>query len=190
MAYTLGEATKATGISKTTLQRAVKSGKVSATKNALGVWEIDPAELHRVFPPAANRNSSESHLLDQTGTVNEIAVLRRELQLKDEERQRERAQFEGTIDDLRRRLDQSEEERRDKDRRLTALLTDQRAKAPDVIVTPPPPAADPAPAATSTSSVPVTPARSNAAPVAVKVRPVKKPPAKETGWFRRMIGGR
>ena len=31
-----------------------------------------------------------------------------------------------TIADLRRRLDQSEQERRDKDRQLTALLTDQR----------------------------------------------------------------
>jgi len=88
MAYTLGEATKATGISKTSLQRAVKSGKVSATKNALGVWEIDPAELHRVYPPAANRNSSEPQTVDQTGIASEIAVLRRELQLKDDERQR------------------------------------------------------------------------------------------------------
>jgi hypothetical protein len=133
MAYTLGEATKATGISKTSLHRAIKSGRVSATKNTLGVWEIDPAELHRVFPPAANRNSSEAQLLVQDGTASETAMLRRELQLKDEERQRERVQLEGTIDDLRRRLDAEAEERR----RLTALLTDQRAN-PDVIVTLPP----------------------------------------------------
>jgi hypothetical protein len=33
------------------------------------------------------------------------------------------------VDDLRRRLDEAERERRDKDRQLTALLTDQRAKA-------------------------------------------------------------
>ena len=32
----------------------------------------------------------------------------------------------GSVSDLRRRLDQSEQERRDKDRQLTALLTHQR----------------------------------------------------------------
>ena len=183
MAYTLGEATKATGISKTSLHRAIKSGRISATKNDIGAWQIDPAELHRVFPPAANRNSSETSTLEQTGIASEIAVLRREIQLKDEERQREREQLERTIDDLRERLDREGEERR----KLTALLTDQRAKAvPDVIVTPPPtsnvatPAAPTAPAAAS----PVPPVK---APV-VRLR---KPPAKEeTSWLRKLIGGK
>jgi hypothetical protein len=42
-------------------------------------------------------------------------------------RVRERvADKESVIEDLRGRLDRSEEERRDKDRQLTALLTDQR----------------------------------------------------------------
>jgi hypothetical protein len=104
MAYTLGEATKATGVSKTSLHRAIKSGRISATKNAAGVWEIDPAELHRVYPAAAPRNrpdSSALELVDQAGTVSETAVLRRELSLKDGERLRERTQLEATIADLR-----------------------------------------------------------------------------------------
>jgi septal ring factor EnvC (AmiA/AmiB activator) len=46
----------------------------------------------------------------------------------DMQQDRERRQLTDQIDDLRRRLDQSEQERRDKDRQLTALLTDQRAK--------------------------------------------------------------
>jgi hypothetical protein len=40
----------------------------------------------------------------------------------------------AVIDDLRERLDREGEERR----KLTAILTDQRAKAPEVIVTPAP----------------------------------------------------
>lgn len=196
MAYTLGEATKATGISKTSLHRAIKSGRISATKNDVGAWEIDPAELHRVFPPAANRNSSETGNLARDGT----AGLQRELELLREERERERHQFEREIARLEQQLCASEQERRDKDRQLTALLTDQRAKAPDVMVTPPPtseaiitppsPAADPASTAIPPTAPATPPTRPHAAPVAVKVRPVKKPPAKETGWLRRIMGGR
>src|SRR3954464_9102428 len=52
MAYTLGTAAKATGRGKTTIYRAIKSGKISATRHEDGSYTIDPAELHRVFPPA------------------------------------------------------------------------------------------------------------------------------------------
>ncbi|WP_214645165.1 helix-turn-helix domain-containing protein, partial [Tritonibacter aquimaris] len=51
MNYTLGQAAKATGKSKTTIQRAIAKGLISAKKNASGVYQIDPSELHRVFTP-------------------------------------------------------------------------------------------------------------------------------------------
>jgi hypothetical protein len=47
----LKAAAREAGIAKTTLLRAVRSGRVSAQKNDLGDWGIDPAELFRVFPP-------------------------------------------------------------------------------------------------------------------------------------------
>lgn len=50
MRYTLGQAAKATGKSKTTIQRAVTKGLISAEKGQNGEYQIDPAELHRVFP--------------------------------------------------------------------------------------------------------------------------------------------
>lgn len=50
MRYTLGQAAKATGKSKTTIQRAVAKGLISAVKGQNGEYQIDPAELHRVFP--------------------------------------------------------------------------------------------------------------------------------------------
>jgi hypothetical protein len=191
MSYTVGQAAKATGKSKPTISRAIGTGIISATKNENGSYTIEPAELHRVFPPKQLSSDETRDILRsetpalQVTLQREIELLREMLTSKD-----------AVIDDLRERLDREGEERR----KLTAILTDQRAKAPDVMVPPPtsepiitpPPPADPAPAATSTSSasVPATPARSHAAPVAVKVRPVKKPPAKEAGWFRRMMGGR
>jgi hypothetical protein len=51
MVYTLGEAAKATGKSKATISKAIKNGRVSASKGENGVYRIDPSELHRVYPP-------------------------------------------------------------------------------------------------------------------------------------------
>ena len=53
MAYTLGQAAKATGKSKSTLQAAIKKGRVSAVQGDGGQYQIDPAELHRVYPPSS-----------------------------------------------------------------------------------------------------------------------------------------
>lgn len=50
MSYTLGMAAKATGKSKTTIQRAISKGLISAAKGGNGRYAIDPSELHRVFP--------------------------------------------------------------------------------------------------------------------------------------------
>ena len=52
MPYTLAEAAVACGLDKSTVRRAVRAGRISGTKNDLGVWSVEPAELHRVFPPA------------------------------------------------------------------------------------------------------------------------------------------
>ena len=136
MPYTLGEAAKHTGLSKPTIQRAIKNGRLSATRNDNGSYSIDPSELERVYGPLPV-TSNDNGALKQDETPNDMGVLHRELELLREERERERKQFTSQIDDLRQRLDQSEQERRDKDRQLTALLTDQSAKAE---AEPPPPA--------------------------------------------------
>ena len=49
MAYTLRAAAAATGLTKKTVLRAIKSGRISAVKNELGKWRIEPAELHRIY---------------------------------------------------------------------------------------------------------------------------------------------
>lgn len=55
MKYTAGEAATATGLNTATITRAIKKGRISATKSNTGAWQIDPVELHRVFPPLASK---------------------------------------------------------------------------------------------------------------------------------------
>ena len=113
MRYTLGTAAKATGKAKSTILRAVKSGTISATKAHDGSYEIEPSELHRVFPPngAQQASSNDTQPHEEQGATDRIR-----LEILETERQRERDQMQATIDDLRVRLDRSED-------RITALLS-------------------------------------------------------------------
>jgi excisionase family DNA binding protein len=50
MIFTLRTAAQHTGTSKSTILRAIKSGRLSATRLEDGSYEIDAAELERVYP--------------------------------------------------------------------------------------------------------------------------------------------
>ena len=47
-------AAAACGLNKSTVLRAIKAGKISGTKDEHGEWHVEPAELHRVYPPVAD----------------------------------------------------------------------------------------------------------------------------------------
>lgn len=49
----IGEAAKIAGVSKSTLLRAVKTGKISAERNEAGAFMFDLFELARVYPDAS-----------------------------------------------------------------------------------------------------------------------------------------
>jgi hypothetical protein len=49
MELSLGHAAKVTGVGKTTLTRAIKAGRLSATRREDGSYAIDPRELSRVY---------------------------------------------------------------------------------------------------------------------------------------------
>ena len=52
MAYmSLGQAAKKAGLSKATISKALKTGSLSFVSKSTAGYEIDPAELFRVFPP-------------------------------------------------------------------------------------------------------------------------------------------
>ena len=122
MSYTLGDAAKAVGKSKTTLHRAIKSGRISATKSEDGSYSIDPSELHRVFPPVTAVTPDDMFMRNDTEhQSNTLETLRIQLEMQEKERERERALLQETIADLR--------EDRDKWRQqATALLEDHRPK--------------------------------------------------------------
>ena len=126
--HTLGTAAKATGVSKPTIQRAIKSGRISAKKNDLGVWQIDPAELHRVYPPVTNNGNEQRHVRQsETGheTGSDTRVLQVKIEALEQQLQREReylADKDKIINDLRMRLDQE----RDESKKLTTLLLTHR----------------------------------------------------------------
>lgn len=118
MRHTLGTAAKATGKAKSTILRAIRSGTISAHKSSDGSYEIDPSELHRVFKPIGAQNT----IPNSTQPDEEhYAALRLHLNILQAERDRERDQMQATIDDLRKRLDSSEN-------RITGLLADHRKK--------------------------------------------------------------
>jgi hypothetical protein len=135
--YTLAQAIALTGRSRSTLIRAIRSGKLSAIRDAAGSYQVEPSELYRVFPagngglPPDRGNGVPRHA--------GIAALTRAIdqspehfyalldQAKDyagrlEAEQAKVAMLQETVSDLRRRLDAEAEERR----RLTAILADQR----------------------------------------------------------------
>ena len=129
MKYTLSQAAEATGKNKATIQRAIKSGKITASKNASGAYEIDPSELHRVFDATTQRVAQHpnatirnTHVTAKNATDNSalqrIAELEKELAIAEERKNGLEGQMHHlseTVADLRKRLDKSEE-------RVTALL--------------------------------------------------------------------
>src|SRR3546814_1351689 len=48
---TLREASEKVGVTRQTLMKAIKTGRVSAEKSDNGEWRIEPVELFRVWPP-------------------------------------------------------------------------------------------------------------------------------------------
>lgn len=83
MKYTAGQAAKAAGVSKATVTRALKSGKISGVKGNNGAWIIDPSELHRVFPPVVGE-PSETWIMKRSATpeeTGETGALERENQM-------------------------------------------------------------------------------------------------------------
>src|SRR3546814_19034247 len=51
MGITLREASERVGVTRQTLMKAIKTGRVSAEKSDNGEWRIEPVELFRVWHP-------------------------------------------------------------------------------------------------------------------------------------------
>jgi hypothetical protein len=119
----LSEAARLTQKAHTTIHRAVRSGRLSASTNAAGQRQFDTSELDRVFGlRSVNGASVEARapgVQRDTAHVREVEQLHARV-----------AEQSEVIRSLSRRLEASEDERRAVQERLTALLTDQRPAAP------------------------------------------------------------
>lgn len=56
----LSQAAKLTGKSKSTINRAIKTGKISAFRHENGTYSIDPAELARAFDMEPNEGAKRT----------------------------------------------------------------------------------------------------------------------------------
>jgi hypothetical protein len=78
MAYNLTAAATAIGMDKTSVLSAIYSGKISASLNAHNELEIEPAELHRVYPEREAKQRTPAQELEAAlhrATVAETEVL-------------------------------------------------------------------------------------------------------------------
>ena len=110
---TLGEAAKETGLAKSVISRAIKTGRLSAVRQENGSYTIDPAELFRVYPKnsSATVQSERSATAQNTnGEHQEVALLRELL-----------AEVRGERDQLRADRDRWQQQAE----RITLLLTHQ-----------------------------------------------------------------
>lgn len=106
MGLTLRQAAEKSGKSRSTIHRALNSGKLSGSRDDGGAWSIDPAELARVFPwdeqGHAQRDAAEQARATPDGRADVLAV---KVEMLEAQLTREQE----TVADLRRRLDRAEE---------------------------------------------------------------------------------
>lgn len=101
----LVQAAKVSGKSKSTINRSIKSGKLSAKRHDDGSYSIDPSELFRVFPKGhAEPPMEEPKELVRTPSVSE-EILKVKVQMLEAQLEREQ----DTVADLRKRLDRAED---------------------------------------------------------------------------------
>jgi len=115
---TIAEAVKVSGRNRTTIFRAMKDGRLSYTANGSGMRRIERSELDRVFPATEARTDAGN--ISHSGVLSVQLAAEREKNLV----------LERMNEDLRRRLDASEDERRNAQAQLTALLAAPRPSTP------------------------------------------------------------
>lgn len=119
---TMGQAAKQAGVSKATLSRAIKSGKISANKNDKGGWDIDPAELFRVYP-ATPATGAGNGAMKQNATPDETAVLHAQVDGLKAQLDLMREQ----VDDLKTQRDNWQDQAQSAQRLLTDMRPQRRS---------------------------------------------------------------
>ena len=130
MGYTLGQAAKAVGMSKTSILRSIKAGRISAGRNELGQWAIEPCELHRVYPPLTDENNTGNGTGERGATGGHTALV--EANARTSLLEQRISDLRTILDDMRGQRDDFRKQRDAWQRQAEAsqrALTDQREKA-------------------------------------------------------------
>ena len=112
------------------LSKAINYGKMSVHAKTKAGFQLDPAEVLRVFPKKTETLESEQSETPQKYSGNsalsaEVDALRQKIATAELERTREREQLTDRIESLQQMLSDEKSERR----QLTSLLTDQRERS-------------------------------------------------------------
>ena len=118
---TLNQAAKAAKKSKSTIQYALKTGRLSGFKDEKGNYQIDTAELFRVYKSNVVYMDEKS-TLEHSETDIKTALLVQKLEFLEQRLDK----LEQEKNEISKRLDKSEVERRETQSKLTALLTFQQ----------------------------------------------------------------
>lgn len=111
---TLRKAVEEFEVSRPTLTKALKSGKISGEKDGKGVWRVDPSELNRVYTPRRKEQETE-HQTEQKKNTPDFNYLQGKVDT-----------LEAQIEDLKEQRDKAEERASNSDARLYGLLQDMR----------------------------------------------------------------
>jgi hypothetical protein len=114
MGLSLRQAADTCGKSRSTIHRALQSGKLSGTKDDNGEWSIEGAELARVFPWDTQGHDHWEATGHQRATPDMGGIMAVKVAMLEQQLEREQE----TVADLRKRLDKAEDR--------VASLTDQR----------------------------------------------------------------
>lgn len=152
MYFSLGQAAKEAGVAKSTISKALSSGKLSYAEKGTSGYKIDAAELFRVFPKQAKTDRHEALPNKSSGSPVEIGAYSPALEIQLAGLKHLIAEKERRISDLESdraylREEQNRMAQHWQDERLrllkliadqacaVKLLTDQREKCAE----PPPP---------------------------------------------------
>lgn len=145
MNFTLSGAAKEAGVSKSTLSKALNTGRLSGERLEDGSFRIDAAELFRVFPKSTIEKGDDPFAVTVRERVKaagelplpELVLLQFKVQMLEEQlgrerdlRNQERETSQETVLDLRKRLDRSEE-------RVLALTAVRNERDPPTSVSAP-----------------------------------------------------
>jgi peptidoglycan hydrolase CwlO-like protein len=111
---TLRQAVEQFDVSRPTLTKSLKSGKISGEKDAKGVWSVDPSELSRVYNPRHKEQESEQPS-EQHKNTPDFNYLQGKVDA-----------LEAQIEDIKEQRDKAEERASNSDARLYGLLQDMR----------------------------------------------------------------